>query len=38
MATGWVTGVVNITGETKNPQVRIIPGAVESGAFNGVGY
>ena len=35
-ATGWVTGVVNITGETKNPKVEL-SGAVESGSFNGVG-
>lgn len=35
-ATGWVTGVVNITGETKNPKVEL-SSAVESGSFNGVG-
>ena len=35
-ATGWVTGVVNITGETKNPKVEL-SSAIESGSFNGVG-
>ena len=35
-ATGWVTGVVNVTGKTKNPKVEL-SGAVESGSFNGIG-
>ena len=35
-ATGWVTGVINVSGETKNPKVEL-SGAVESGSFNGIG-
>ena len=35
-ATGWVTGVINVSGETKNPKVEL-SGSVESGSFNGIG-
>ena len=35
-ATGWVTGVLNVTGETKNPKVEL-SSSVESGSFNGIG-
>ena len=35
-ATGWITGVINVTGETKNPKVEL-SSSVESGSFNGIG-
>ena len=35
-ATGWITGVLNVTGETKNPKVEL-SSSVESGSFNGIG-
>lgn len=34
-ATGSITGVVNMTGETKNPKVEL-SGALENGSFNGI--